>query len=69
MKKYKVHIIWAVIVIVALVGGIFYGKSSVPAEPQTVRRLPRAARGGTFTRPAASVPWGRSSRSIRAAAA
>ena len=29
MKKYSVHIIWAVIVIVALVGGVVYGKSSV----------------------------------------
>jgi hypothetical protein len=28
MKKYSVHIVWAVIAIVALVGGIFYGKGN-----------------------------------------
>jgi hypothetical protein len=27
MKKYKVHIIWAIIAIIALIGGILYGKS------------------------------------------
>jgi len=32
MKKYKVHIIWAVIVVVALVGGIVYGKSSAGTQ-------------------------------------
>jgi Domain of unknown function (DUF5666) len=28
MKKYLVHIVWLVVVIVALVGGIYYGKST-----------------------------------------
>ena len=32
MAKYKVHIIWAVIVIIALVGGIFYGKGTAPSK-------------------------------------
>jgi hypothetical protein len=27
MKKYSVHIIWAIVAVAALVGGIFYGKS------------------------------------------
>jgi hypothetical protein len=27
MKKYWVHIMWAIVAIIALVGGIFYGKS------------------------------------------
>ena len=34
MKKYSIHIIWAVIVVVALVGGIFYGKSSAASRRQ-----------------------------------
>ena len=51
MKKYKVHIIWAVIVVVALVGGIFYGKSSAASNAsgrQVVRKLDarRALRTG-----------------------
>jgi hypothetical protein len=32
MKKYTTHIIWAVVVIVALVGGFFWGKAAVPAR-------------------------------------
>ena len=32
MKKYSVHIIWAVVVIAALVGGIFYGKGSATSS-------------------------------------
>lgn len=32
MKKYLVHIIWVVIVIVALVGGVWYGRSSVASQ-------------------------------------
>ena len=31
MKKYSVHIIWAVVVIAAFAGGMYYGKSAVPA--------------------------------------
>lgn len=27
MKKYKVHIIWAIVAVVALIGGVFWGKS------------------------------------------
>ncbi len=27
MGKYKVHIVWAIVVVVALVGGFFYGKT------------------------------------------
>ncbi len=32
MKKYKVHIVWAIIVIIALVGGIFYGKGGASSQ-------------------------------------
>ena len=32
MKKYSVHVIWAIVVIVALAGGFFWGKSIVPAR-------------------------------------
>ncbi len=32
MKKYKVHIIWAVIAVIALAGGIVYGKSSAGSQ-------------------------------------
>jgi hypothetical protein len=35
MAKYKVHIIWAVIVIIALVGGIFYGKGTAASKAGT----------------------------------
>jgi hypothetical protein len=42
MAKYKVHIIWAVIVVVALVGGIWYGKSSVASKAASAT----AARSG-----------------------
>jgi Domain of unknown function (DUF5666) len=28
MKKYKVHIVWAIIVVVALIGGWYYGKTT-----------------------------------------
>ena len=31
-KKYTVHIIWAIIAIVALAGGFFWGKAMVPAR-------------------------------------
>ena len=31
MKKYKVHIIWVIIAVVALVGGIVIGKGMAPA--------------------------------------
>jgi hypothetical protein len=45
MNKYKVHIIWAVIVIVALVGGVVYGKSSVVSQASKVT-AGSAARSG-----------------------
>jgi len=32
MKKYSIHVIWIVIVIIALAGGYFWGKASVPAR-------------------------------------
>jgi hypothetical protein len=57
MKKYLVHIIWAVVVIVALVGGIFYGKGSAaisatsargPYASSTRSGFGRAAAGGGF---------------------
>jgi hypothetical protein len=32
MKKYSTHIVWAVIAIVALAGGFFWGKSAVAAR-------------------------------------
>ena len=31
MKKYKLHIVWAIVVVIALIGGFFWGKASVPA--------------------------------------
>ncbi len=34
MSKYKVHIIWAVIAVVAFVGGMFYGKSAASPAGQ-----------------------------------
>ena len=40
MKKYTVHIIWIVVVIVAFVGGMYYGKttasSSLADEPRAI---------------------------------
>jgi len=45
MKKYLVHIIWAVIVIVALVVGIFYGKANVAGQT-TARSLASSTRSG-----------------------
>jgi hypothetical protein len=32
MKKYLVHIIWLVVAIIALIGGIFYGKGSASGQ-------------------------------------
>lgn len=52
MNKYKVHIIWAVIVVVALVGGFFYGKSGA---------------AGTATKSATSTSSTRGSYAGRAA--
>jgi hypothetical protein len=37
MKKYSVHIIWVAVVIIALVGGIFYGKDSVSSTASLAR--------------------------------
>lgn len=37
MKKYLVHIVWAVVAIIALVGGIFYGKSSTASSAASAR--------------------------------
>jgi hypothetical protein len=51
MKKYKTHIIWAVIVVVALVGGIFYGKSST-ASQATSRSLSASSTRSGFGRAA-----------------
>jgi len=31
MKKYTVHIVWVVVVIIAFIGGIYYGKTTVPS--------------------------------------
>jgi len=31
MKKYTVHIVWLVVVVVAFVGGMYYGKAAAPA--------------------------------------
>ena len=45
MTKYKVHIIWAVIVVVALVGGILYGKGSVGGQT-AARSLASSTRSG-----------------------
>ena len=32
MKKYSVHVIWAIFVIIALAGGFFWGKATAPAH-------------------------------------
>jgi hypothetical protein len=57
MKKYVVHIVWAVVVIVALAGGIFYGKGSAASSAASARGLyasstrnglGRTAAGGGF---------------------
>jgi hypothetical protein len=32
MKKYTVHIVWAIVAVVALAGGFFWGKATVPAR-------------------------------------
>jgi hypothetical protein len=45
MQKYKVHIIWAVVVVVALVGGIFYGKSSSTSTTATKGAAASSTRG------------------------
>jgi hypothetical protein len=45
MKKYQTHIIWAFVVVVALVGGFIWGKSSVAATSRTGF----AGAGGTFS--------------------
>ena len=37
MKKYSLHIIWAIIAVVALVGGIFWGKSMAAASSTAAR--------------------------------
>ena len=51
MKKYKVHIIWAIIVVIALVGGFMYGKSingtkSLAGNSTSSTRGTFAGRGG-----------------------
>jgi hypothetical protein len=59
MKKYKVHIIWAIIAVVALGGGYFWGKSTVAvgrsgfagaygAFGSSTRRTAGAGAGGGF---------------------
>ena len=45
MQKYKVHIIWAVIAIIALVGGIFYGKSGASGSA-TSKSVASSTRSG-----------------------
>ena len=32
MKKYSIHIIWGVAVVLALAGGFFWGKASMPTR-------------------------------------
>jgi hypothetical protein len=44
MKKYQTHIIWGIIVVVALVGGYFWGKSTVSSA-----RAGFAGATGTFS--------------------
>ena len=46
MKKYSVHIMWAVIVVVALVGGIFYGRSSASGSSASRGSYASSTRGG-----------------------
>lgn len=45
MKKYKLHIVWAIVVVIALIGGFFWGKASAPAAT----RGGFAGAGGTFS--------------------
>lgn len=47
MRKYLVHIIWAVIAVIALVGGIFYGKGSVANSTASSAGATRGAYGRT----------------------
>jgi hypothetical protein len=47
MKKYTVHIVWAIVAVVALVGGIFWGKAMVPARGAGAF-AGRGAASGTF---------------------
>jgi hypothetical protein len=52
INKYKVHIIWAIVVVIALVGGIMYGKStgsvkSFAGGSSSSTRGTYAGRGGT----------------------
>ena len=48
MKKYTVHIVWLVVAIVALVGGIYYGKATAPASASrgSFAGLSSSTRGG-----------------------
>jgi hypothetical protein len=47
IKKYKIHIIWALIVVVALVGGVMYGKSTASAGKSLAGNFASStARGG-----------------------
>jgi hypothetical protein len=45
IKKYKVHIIWALIVVVALVGGVMYGKSTAGAGKSLAGSFSSSTRG------------------------
>ena len=49
MKKYSVHIIWAIVVIVAFVGGMFYGKSGVTSQTAS-RSYASSTRSGSASR-------------------
>ena len=46
MKKYKTHIIWAVVAIVALAGGMFYGKMSANNQASTRGSAASSTRAG-----------------------
>ena len=45
IKKYKVHIIWAIVVVIALVGGVFYGKSMASTGRSLAGSLSSSTRG------------------------
>jgi hypothetical protein len=45
MNKYKVHIIWAVIAVIALAGGIFYGKNGTASTTASRAAAVSSTRG------------------------
>ena len=57
MKKYKLHIVWAIIAVAALAGGFFWGKSMAAAGRGGSFALGSSTRSG-FTGPRTGPPGG-----------